>query len=133
MLMIPSAFMALRTLGVDGDLAATIHLGFAAIVVAVLVWRLISVKDTAARAAMLLIATVLVTPYMHNYDLTILLAGALLVGRIWAGRPAVFILVAIAWALPQLVIVLNGAGVPLSPLLILPLFGLAAFLPLKRL
>lgn len=133
MLMIPSAFMAFRTLGVDGDLAANLHLVFAAIVVAVLVWRLIAVRDNTARAAMLLLATTLATPYMHTYDLAILLAGGLLVGKLWAHRPAVYILVVLVWALPQLVILVNATGVPLSPLLILPLFGLAAFPPLKRL
>jgi hypothetical protein len=133
MLMIPSAFMAFRTLGVDGDLAAAIHVVLAAIVVAVLVWRLVAVKDATARGAMLLLAITLATPYMHNYDLAILLAGALLAARLWSHRSAVFVFVALAWALPQLVVVLNALTAPLSPLLILPLFLLAAFPPLKRL
>ena len=134
MLMIPSAFMALRIITGDGDLAATLHLVFAAVVGAYLIWRLIVVKDTVARNALVLIGTVLLAPYMHNYDLALLLAGALLVARLHAGVIWVFLLVAIACGLPQFVFLLNIVGVPLSPLLILPLLILAGHArALKRL
>lgn len=132
MLMIPSLFMAMRVLGLEGGPAATIHLIFAAMVVGVLIWRLLAVRDSLARAAMVLAGTVLVTPYMHNYDLAILLAGAVLVARLWAARALVFLPVALAWGLPQLVYWFNGLGVPLSPLVVLLVFALAAFPPLKR-
>jgi hypothetical protein len=79
---------------------------------------------------MVLIATALMTPYMHNYDLALLLCGALLVARRWSSssekRPLQGeLLVMIAWALPQLVVLLNTIGLPISPLLILPLLFMA--------
>jgi hypothetical protein len=65
---------------------------------------------------------------MHNYDLAILLAGALLVARLHPGNIAVYVFALLAWTLPETVVVLNWLGVPLSPLLILPLL-VAAGLP----
>ena len=46
----------------------------AAAVAIVLVVRLWRVTDAVRQAAMVLIATVLMTPYMHNYDLALLLS-----------------------------------------------------------
>lgn len=129
MLMIPSAFMAFRIVLGDGSLAAALHLIFAAGVVAYLIWRLVKVRDATARNALLLIGTVLITPYMHNYDLSLLLCGALLVARLHPDKLGVSVLVAIAWALPYLVLWLNALNVPLSPLLILPLLVLAGRMP----
>jgi alpha-1,2-mannosyltransferase len=69
------------------------------------------------------------TPYIHNYDLALLLCGALLMARRWSfseKRPLRGeLLVMIAWALPQLVVLLNTIGLPISPLLILPLLFMA--------
>jgi hypothetical protein len=130
MLMIPSVFMALRVLGVPGDPALYLHLGFAALVVVVLAIGLRRSKDPLNQAALLLLGTSLATPYLHSYDLGILLCGALLVlrGSADAARPArlaLMLLVVLAWALPNLLIPLNGFKVPLSPLIILALFGVA--------
>ena len=66
---------------------------------------------------------------MHNYDLALLLCGALLVGRRWysteTGPFRAPFLVIVAWALPHIVVGLNRVGAPISPLLILPLLFLA--------
>jgi alpha-1,2-mannosyltransferase len=125
MAMIPSLFMALRIVTGDSGLAMLIHVAFAAIVLVVLLSRLWRIEDANRRAAMVLIATVLMTPYMHNYDLALLLCGALLVARRWSpvekGLISVDLLVLLAWALPHVVVTLNRGGVPISPLLILPL------------
>lgn len=126
--MIPSAFMAGRILTGDSSLAIMLHAGFAIAVASVLVFRLWRVEDADRRAAMILLATVLLTPYLHNYDLALLLCGALLVARHRRKVNAAFqgaSLVIAAWALPQLVVLLNASGMPLSPLLILPLLLLA--------
>ncbi len=125
MAMIPSAFMAVRILGGSADLADLIHAGFAVLVAAVLVVRLWQIEDAGRRSALVLIATVLMTPYLHNYDLALLLCGALLVARRWQGIRGVNSLVLVAWALPHIVMALNAAGLPISPLLILPLLLLA--------
>ena len=129
MTIIPSTFMALRIVTGNSTLALSVHAGFAALVLIVLVIRLWQVKDGVRRSAMLLIATVLMTPYLHNYDLALLLCGALLVARrlVSMDEPPFYaeFLVITAWALPQLVILLNTIGIPISPLLILPLLLLA--------
>jgi hypothetical protein len=130
MTMIPSTFMAMRIAIGNSASGMLIHFGFAALVAAVLVFRLWRVEDSDRRAAMVLIATALMTPYMHNYDLALLLCGALLVARRWSSssekRPLQGeLLVMIAWALPQLVVLLNTIGLPISPLLILPLLFMA--------
>ncbi|MDW6024565.1 glycosyltransferase family 87 protein [Mesorhizobium sp. BAC0120] len=130
MTMIPSMFMSLRIVTGNSSLASSVHAGFAALVLIVLVIRFWQVKDGVRRSAMLLIATVLMTPYLHNYDLALLLCGALLMVRRFGSRegPASFFagfLVIAAWALPQIVVLLNAIGAPISPLLILPLLLLA--------
>jgi alpha-1,2-mannosyltransferase len=129
MRMIPSTFMAMRIVIGDSAPALLIHFGFAAVVAAVLVFRLWRVEDSDRRAAMVLVATALMTPYIHNYDLALLLCSALLVARRWSSsekRPLRGeLLVMIAWALPQLVVLLNTIGLPISPLLILPLLFMA--------
>lgn len=128
MSMIPSIFMALRILTGNGDLAIALHLVLAVPVVAFALWRLWRLDDGLRRAALVLVATVLATPYMHNYDLSLLVvAGLLLLRRFPAGtrgEPWIARLVLVMLAMPQLVVVLNLVGVPISPLLILPLLFL---------
>lgn len=127
--MIPSTFMSFRILTDDPDLAIGIHMGVAIAVGAVLLARLRSVRDETRRSALVMIAMVLMTPYLHSYDLALLLCGALLVARraetAVVGPRAVDALVLIAWALPQIVMLMNATGAPLSPLFILPLLFLA--------
>ena len=88
--------------------------------------------DPLRQAAMILVATVLVTPYLHNYDLAILTAGALLIARRFptAETPLVrqlniAMVLILAWGLGNMVVWLNGAGLPIAPLLVLPLLFLA--------
>ncbi len=128
MTMIPSVFMAMRILTGDGDLAIRLHLIFAVPVIVIALWRLWRLDDSLRRAALVLVATALATPYMHNYDLSILtIAGLLFLrrfppgakGEAWVERLVILML-----ALPQLVVVFNLFGFPISPLLILPLLFL---------
>ncbi|BCH32236.1 hypothetical protein MesoLjLc_41660 [Mesorhizobium sp. L-8-10] len=127
--MIPSLFMALRIVTDDADLASAGHLAFALSVALVLVLRLRQTDDPVRQSSLLLIATVLMTPYIHNYDLAILACGTLLVARradVTAASPLlVRTLVVTAWLLPQLVVTFNVLGLPVSPLLVLPLLFLA--------
>jgi hypothetical protein len=127
--MIPSVFIAMRIVTGDADAALAAHAAFAAAVGLLFLWRLWRVRDPERRAALLLLATVLMTPYLHNYDLGLLLCGALIVARrpwvVDSGLLRAELPVVLAWTLPQLVVFLNIAGVPVSPLLILPLLFLA--------
>jgi len=129
MTMIPSMFMALRIVAGDSAMALLGHAAFATLVLIIVIVRFWRVEEAARRTAMMLIATALMTPYLHNYDLAPLLCGALLVARRLATfqKPPVYteFLVIAAWALPQIVVLLNTIGLPISPLLILPLLLLA--------
>lgn len=129
MLMIPSWFMALRILTGDGDLAIKLHFLFAIPIVLFALWKLWRVDDMYRRVTLVLAATVLATPYMHNYDLGILVVAGLMLlrrfpasssGEPWAARLSLVLL-----AMPQLVVVLNALGAPAAPLLILPVLFLA--------
>lgn len=129
MTMIPSIFMGLRVVGIEGELAFSLHWAAAGLIAIVLVYRLVYVSDPRRRAALVLVGATLITPYIHNYDLGLLLAGALIVSRrlppapFSSATPATVLL--IAWALPHLVEIFGRAGIPLSPLLVLPLLLLA--------
>lgn len=129
MAMIPSIFMGLRIVTGNSVLALAIHAAFACGVGLVFAWRIWRVHDPERRAALLLLATVLITPYIHNYDLALLLSGALIVARrpwvIASGPLRAELPIILAWMLPQLVLVLNIAGLPISSLLVLPLLFLA--------
>jgi alpha-1,2-mannosyltransferase len=130
MRLMPSVFMALRILGVPGDPALYIHLGFAAIVLVVLALGLRRAGDSLAQSAMLLLGTALVTPYLHSYDLVMVICGALLVARDKeqfpkGGQIAIMFAVVLGWGLPNLIPELNALGVPVAPLMILALFALA--------
>lgn len=129
--MMPSVFMALRITTGDPDLAASLHLALAAALLVWCVWVMRQEDRLVARQALVLIGTAAITPYLHIYDLTLVLAGALLVARLhgtiggsmpfWVERAVIA-----SWALPYLTLVLNMAGVPLAPLVMLVLLMLLA-------
>lgn len=127
MYMIGSAFMSFRLLGEEGNRALMMHLVFAVPVFSLLVWRLSKTTDEDRRAALVLIATALITPYLHVYDYSIILAGALIAFRPRAtGQGGRYVLaligLALAWLLPTLVLPLGVMGVPITPLLVLAVF-----------
>lgn len=131
--MIPSVFISMRLLGAGADTASAFHVVCAGLAFLLLVWRLFHIADARGRAALVLIGTCLVTPYLHLYDLSIVLAGALLLLPSGADdlpalqhKPA---LAAIggAWLLPILVGPLGAAGLPASPAIILAIFLVACF------
>ncbi|HYO11448.1 MAG TPA: glycosyltransferase family 87 protein [Tepidisphaeraceae bacterium] len=127
LLMVPSMFMSMRLVLQDHVLAGNLQLAFAAMVAVFLIWRLVRVRDPVAQNALLMLGTVLITPYLLNYDLTVLLAGALLVGRLHPDATPIGALVMIAWSLPAVMMGLNAVGLPIAPLLILPLLIAAGF------
>jgi hypothetical protein len=126
--MIPSTFMSLRILTGDADFALLAHGVVALAVLAILIWRLLRVSDEARQSAMLIAATALISPYLHIYDLALVFCGGLIAARRFAaGGPAIFLglYVVVLWALPLLVMGFYVLGLPLSPLVILPLLFLA--------
>jgi hypothetical protein len=129
MAMVPSIFMALRILTGNGDLAIQLHILIAIPIVLFAILKLWRLNDPVRRAAVVLVATMLATPYLHNYDLGLLAVGALLVMRRFPpgtrGELAVAFLAGMALLLPQLVMLMNQLGWPLAPLFVLPLLFLA--------
>lgn len=122
-LMIPSFFMSLRILGVDGDVAIGVHLAIAVPLSIVVIWRLLRTSDATRRIGQALSGTALLTPYIHQYDLNIVLVAALLsLKRVDANRPRLLVGKMTAWLailLPLGVVVLNSIGLPLGPLVLL--------------
>ncbi|MHA6686949.1 glycosyltransferase family 87 protein [Mesorhizobium sp. A556] len=127
MAMIPSLFMSLRLLGMSGDSALAVHGVFALFVLVTLAWRLSRTTDHQVQSALVLVGTCLITPYMHVYDLSLLLAGGLLIlragraqsgGRFYLAAGAAFI----SWFAPNLPLPLAESGFPIMPLLLLIVF-----------
>lgn len=128
MQMIPSVFMSGRLLGLDGNTAFAVHLAFAVIILAFAAWRIFAETDPWRQAPIMLVATCLISPYMHSYDLTLLLGAALIMLR--ANKWGI-LAVLIAWPLPALMIPFAEAGAPIAPLLILTMFVIACW-PVRR-
>lgn len=122
--MIPSVFMSMRLVTGNPDLALAIHAVFAGLIGIVVVWRMAKASDPINRAGLAMIGTVLITPYIHNYDLNLLSCACLLALRPTpanAGRHKIAPrLIVYAFMVPVLVMYLNLLGIPLSPLLMLP-------------
>lgn len=129
MTMVPSMFMSARILTEDGDLALAIHFVVAGVVVVALAWRLWREQDWMRRVTLILLGTAVLTPYLHNYDLGVVVVGALLVLRRFPpgrrGELGAATLVALAPALPVVVALFYAIGVPASPLIMLGLLVLA--------
>jgi alpha-1,2-mannosyltransferase len=128
--MIPSLFISLRLVGFEGHSALFVHLAFAGLVAMLLVWWLARSRDSIRQAALILIAGCLITPYLHVYDLGLLLAGAMLALRgpddlAWPRHVLMLAAVLLAWLLPKLVIPLGLIGLPLSPAIIAAIFVIA--------
>lgn len=126
MFMIPSVFMALRVLGLDGGLALGVHMvaAVAVLVAGCVFFRRLDAEP--ARVALLMVVTALITPYLHIYDLAPVLAGAALLcqapGRAGAWVERGFVL---AWLLPYLTLVGGALGLPVGPLVLFGLMVLA--------
>lgn len=130
MAMIPSVFMSARIFSIDGETALAIHWVFAAIIGVWFIQRMIAIKDHARQDIVLLIATCLMTPYLHFYDLNLLVCAGLLMIRQLDKKPvmvqrAIYALAAFAWLLPGIIHLFYALKIPVSPLGILALFMLA--------
>lgn len=121
-LMMPTPFMAARIMGWGIDIGyglnAVIALG--AVIVVAWVYRA-KWGSTDLRAAILLTATLLASPYAFNYDMTALSAMLLCVLACLpntAFRQGELLAFIAAWSLPMLVQPMNDAGMPLGPVVL---------------
>ncbi len=127
MQMIPSTFMAFRILGWEGGAAMQFHLAFAALVFAMLVYRLVKSSSKPQKLALILFSVGLITPYLHVYDLTLLLAGTFVMLRAMPTQTGlravgIYLLALLGWVLPHVLFGLNAGGWPLGPLIMFALF-----------
>ena len=120
-MMMPSAFMAARIIGLDVGYAYLVQVPFSLVAFAA-TWRAFRISGARQIAhATLLLATVVATPYIFNYDLTMIGPAVLLMlsyGRTEGFRSGEERLWLLVWLLPILVMVLNGLGLPVGSLIL---------------
>ncbi|MCB1516671.1 MAG: DUF2029 domain-containing protein [Hyphomicrobiaceae bacterium] len=121
-LMIPSLFMTLRIAGLAGEEALLWHGVFAALVFTSAIWGLWRRKPASQRIAIALIGTSLITPYLHVYDMTLPLAGMMILAETdrksgLSSLANILLLLAI-WALPHLLYDLNRSGLAVAPIVL---------------
>jgi len=122
----PTAFMSGRILGLDVASSYALQGVFAAVAVGGVVWVFRKTQDRQWQSITLLAGTVLATPYLHAYDLTLLSIAVL-----WAFRqgyrdgflPGEDLILLAAWALPVLVFAVNALGIPVGPVIMLCFFA----------
>ncbi|MCB9993081.1 MAG: DUF2029 domain-containing protein [Hyphomicrobiaceae bacterium] len=120
--MIPSLFMTLRIAGLPGAAAIMWHGVFAVVVFGAALIGAFVRKDGRQRVAITLLGTALITPYLHVYDMSLPLAGAMVLASGGSGNGrARFVdaaFVVILWVLPHFLYDLNHSGLALSPLIL---------------
>ncbi len=119
-LFIPTTYRALSVLGVDSNLALLLQYGFSAIVAVCAVWVFAVRANRNLKAATLLSASVLVPPYLHVYDATVVtMAAVLLLYEVLkdGGRPGERSSILLAWLMPILVVLTNAVELPIAPVL----------------
>ena len=119
---IPSVLSVARNAGLGPSDAALLHIMVAALafLLVMAVWRLSS--DPKQRRAVLAVGALIVTPYLRNYDLALLIFPiAELVSRTEYGpAPATIALASVAWILPALQLLTN-VSIQLTPIVLLAL------------
>lgn len=120
-------------IGLPRSAASLLQLGSAALAVAATWYAFRHFRDGMARTAVLLSATFLVSPYLLNYDLLLLMPAALVLYRRGAKtgfRPLEPLVYAAIWVIPTLTLGLSRHHLPVAPLVIAAFLG-AALLRLK--
>lgn len=119
--MLPSVFGSFRVWDVPSGTALLLHAGVAAPALLAVSAGFVLVKDARWRAAVLMVATFLVTPYALTYDLGLMAAALpvlMLSGHSTAPAKAEQWLLAVAMMLPILTMPLGQLGVPAAPLVV---------------
>ena len=119
--MMPSAFMGARLIGAETGYAYLAQVPFG-LLAAGATWWAFRVHGTERMAiAVLLFSTVIATPYIHSYDLTLVSPAVLLLLRHGGNdgfRPGETPIWLIVWLLPLLVTTLNRFSLPVGCLIL---------------
>jgi len=125
---ITTILVAGRILGLPPTLASLAQLA-GAVAAVILVWRAFSRHEPSDESTAVLAAgTLLVSPYLINYDLLLLMPAALMVFRrrveadLYPGELLFYVGL---WLIPNIGIRLNGMGIPLMPVFVIGLLILA--------
>lgn len=124
---------AARIVGLPPAVAGVLQLAGALLAVAA-VWQAFRHHGpSAARTAVLVTATFLVSPYTLNYDLLLLMPAVVALYRLGAAHgfyPGERLIHAVLWLMPTAIMVLNRLDLPVMPVVIL-LFGTVAWMRLQ--
>lgn len=125
---ITTILVAGRILGLPPTLASVAQLA-GAVAAVIIVWRAFSRHEPSDESTAVLAAgTLLVSPYLINYDLLLLMPAALMVFRrrveadLYPGELLFYVGL---WLIPNIGIRLNGMGIPLMPVFVVGLLFLA--------
>ncbi len=125
-LMKPSAFISMRLLGFNVELAYSVQALFSIITLAILInyglkrnrARRIENKEIIITA----IATMLIIPYVHFYDMALVAGGILLMTSNSSNESTLSILqqrtLGLLWTLPVISLLMNIIGFPITPLIL---------------
>ncbi len=125
-IMMASVFAGARTFGLSYPVAMAIQIAVALPAIGAACWAVRRTDDPCRRAFVLASATVLVTPYAFNYDLTAITAALIwvLTGRLpW--RPSWSPVYLLAWLAPSAMMLLNMRGFGAMPIALIALFVLS--------
>lgn len=126
--MMPTGFMNARMLGAPVPVAWSIQIPFTLLAVAAVVWTFRVRRDPLLSYAVLLTASVVVTPYSFNYDMVVF---GWLTAMLWSRFGGTWdrVLLLAVWALPVTMLPLGDQHLPVSaPLMAVFLIRLLSML-----
>ena len=137
-----SAFSGARSLGLTVWVAWLVQAPFTVLGLVATWWAFSRLRrrttSAAAAYSVLLLSTAIATPYMFNYDLTLISPVALFAMSSWLHRARnladmgeLFVWLLI-WTLPFTVLLLNDAGLPIGSLIIAAALGLTIWRALRE-
>lgn len=126
--MMPTVFMAARDLGLNADLALMLHMPFALMGLAAVVWAFWQKQHRELQIVVVIVATFVATPYGFYYDMPALAFAALMFARYLEkeGRPVNLYLVPMfAWLVPAFGRMMALTLAPFGVVFVLAFFALA--------
>jgi len=133
MFLVTSSYMttflaAGRIIGFGPAVAIAVHLMGALAGISTVWFAMRRYPSSNLRTTIVAIATLLITPYLINYDMMLIMPAAVLVFRCRAAKgflPAEPLLYAVLWLIPNHLIRLNKHHLPVTPVLVMALLVLS--------
>lgn len=132
-----TSFMSMSLLGFSNDIAYQVQIGFALIALGLVtryaLYRRIKGGFDGLDITILASATLIMLPYSHFYDMTLLIGGLLLICKEHSLNDELLIvrsgMFGTLWALPIVGLLLNIIGLPVAPLILLCGLALLCYTP----